>query len=483
VFPELSPSLQAFIRAGYGLLMLLTLVWAWPHRHRFFLSERWGGYAESRREVDWLHHPVACHVLLTAWVAAAVALVVGRFVIAAALINFALCRYFFVHMRWKGLLRGMGAPGFMAYWLAGVVLVLEYTARHAPAIHSLALLVAQVDFAFIMLSAGIYKWTAGYARGDGMDFGMVNPEWGYWWRIFLRLRPGHALYRFLNQMAWSTEVVAAVLMMLPFAATRLMGGLLIVLSFLLIATQIRLGWLSEMMMLCALLFVPPSSVLDRAVAVVWPATLPALVEGPHVVTAFLTVFLWTYMTLLPMAHAGLFYNLFARRRLHGPWQTLLERYTNLFGLVIWRVFSVDHLNFFVRIYRERPDGGDRELLSHYGSPRSIRFCSVAECIVVTTLFTTLKYFASNRQLFDARLLRYARTLPCSPDQVLVFEYVSVRKSADRFLHVPVVEYIVDPVAETIREVVREAGFDVHAPAATSPVHEGAAPGSYAPAIR
>ena len=51
--------------------------------------------------------------------------------------------------------------------------------------------------------------------------------------------------------------------------------------------------------------------------------------------------LWTYLALLPFAHAGLYYNFYARRRLAAPLQWILDRYTNLFGLIIWRVFSVD----------------------------------------------------------------------------------------------------------------------------------------------
>ena len=37
-------------------------------------------------------------------------------------------------------------------------------------------------------------------------------------------------------------------------------------------------------------------------------------------------------------------------------QRLLERYTNAFGMILWRVFSVDLVNFFIRVYRESRDG-------------------------------------------------------------------------------------------------------------------------------
>ncbi len=75
--PELSASMQAFIRAGYGLLMLATLVQALPEARRFFMSERWGGYARSSRDVDALQNPVLMPVLVAVWIASAVAVTTG----------------------------------------------------------------------------------------------------------------------------------------------------------------------------------------------------------------------------------------------------------------------------------------------------------------------------------------------------------------------------------------------------------------------
>ena len=54
------------------------------------------------------------------------------------------------------------------------------------------------------------------------------------------------LFFFLNQNAWSVQMVAAVLMLWP--STRFLGAMMIVLSFVFIATQIRLGLLCHMVM-------------------------------------------------------------------------------------------------------------------------------------------------------------------------------------------------------------------------------------------
>jgi hypothetical protein len=482
VFPEVSDSTLAFVRAGYGVLMLLTLLQALPEARRFFVSERWGGYARSGTAIDAIQNPWVMPLVVGVWIAAAAALVMGWAMPWPALVNLAICRYFFIHMRWHGVLRGMGAPGFIAYWLGLAVFLLEYTARWAPALRPLALLVVQVDLACIMLSAGIYKATAGYPRNHGMELGLANPMWGYWWRRYIRLRPGHPLIWTLNQLAWGTEVAGGLLMLLPW--TRELGGLVISLSFIFILTQIRLGFLCEMVVVAGLLFVVPGGLVDSWIAAVTgPAAIVAGAPGAAatVVNTLLAAALWGYLLLLPLAHGGLFYNFYARRTLPGPLQPLLERYTNLFGIIIWRVFSVDLVNFFIQVHLEPRGGGARTAVARLGSwPR---FNHVGEMICLTSLFTTLKYYPGNDALFRERLLRYARTIPHPPDAVLIFEYCRVLKRPDRFEWAAAAEYRVDVEAATIAEHLHDREFSVRAAHAVSPVHEGGAPGSYAPVRR
>lgn len=485
--PQISVHTQALFRMAYGVLLLGTLVWTLPQWRRFFISERWGGYARSSRDVDFIQNPYVSPLVCAVWFACAVLITLGWWTIWAALLNLLLCRYFFVRMRWRGVLRGMGAPGFMSYWMAAAVFLLELTRAFVPAHHSLALLVLQVDFSFIMLSAGIYKLTAGYARNHGMEGGMVNPEWGYWWRFFARRSPHHWVFKILNQLAWSTEVVAGILMLIP--PTRFIGALLILFSFIFIATQIRLGLLCEMVIVCCVLFFHPGSLGDQLANMIVPAgsallNAPAAsVSAPVFINVLLGLFLWAYLVLLPVAHAGLFYNFYGRRRLPALLQRALEFYTNFFGIIIWRVFSVDVVNFFIRIYR-RPRAGQggepRTLLTRYGVTNGLRYAHVGESITVTSLFTTLKYYPSDNALFRERLLRYARTVPCPRDCVLDFEYVSVCKTEDRFEYLTVAEYEVDPVAGSISERIINESVSVHAAHAASPVFAGARPGSYAP---
>jgi hypothetical protein len=476
--------MQMFIRMAYGVLLLGMLLMTLPHGRRFFISERWGGYAQSSPDVDAIQNPTVYPFVMAGWSLCAVLIALGLWSVLAALVNLLLCRYFFVYMRWKGVLRGMGAPGFMTYWLAVGVFLLEYTLHYAPHLQSLALLVLQVDFAFIMLSAGIYKFTAGYPKNYGMELGLVNPAWGYWWKFYARLSPDHWLIKTLNQLAWSTEVVAAMLMLFP--PTRFLGGLLIIISFMFIATQIRLGFLTQMVMVGGLLFAQPGSLGDRLISGFVPVEVASIVPAmaaPSVINTGLAVALWSYLLLLPLVHGSLFYNFYGRKSLPTPLQRALEQYTNFFGIIIWRVFSVDIVNFFIMIHHQPRASGERELISRYGWQGgwfNNRYSHVAESIAITSVFTTLKYYPSNSERFIERLLRYARTVPCPTDSVLVFEYVSVSRVDGYFIYDPVAEYIVDLEAATVKEETLSDVVSVRSGHAVSPIHEGIRPGSYVP---
>ena len=95
----------------------------------------------------------------------------------------------------------------------------------------------------------------------------------------------------------------------------------------------------------------------------------------------LAVGLWAYIALLPFAHLGLAANLYLRQSLSPKLQRLLETYTNTFGIIVWRVFSVDVVGFFIKIHRaQRHDTSSRELVGKWGWRHGLRYSSVAEAI-------------------------------------------------------------------------------------------------------
>jgi hypothetical protein len=482
-YPVLSDSTQALIRASYGALMALTLIAALPHARRYFMSEQWGGYAQSGTLSNALQNPVVLPLIVASWLAAAAGLVWNAAVVPAAFTNLLWCYYFFNRLRWTSVSRGMGAPGFMALWLAAVVFLLEVTARHAPDLQPLVALTAQIDFAAIMLSAGIYKAAAGYRHRQGMELGMVNPEWGYWPSFWKRWPPSHPIFRFFNESAWLTEMGCGVLMLIP--ATRVFGAAGIFASFVFIATQIRLGWLCEMVMVCCLLFIDGGSMAGAWIA----SAVNAIGVTPAVAGAPLQEWMrtaiwagcWTYLALLPLVRIALFYNQLKHRAWPAPVQRMLDAYANTFGIILWRVFTADVVNFFVRVWEE-PASGARQLRSDFRRSGWSRFAQVAESIALTSVFTTLRYYPSDRGIFNERLLRYARTIPHASSSRLVFEWNDIVDRGDRFEYEPAMEFAVSLPDGNITEKALRDGAAPWRPATVSPIHEGARPGSYAPKV-
>lgn len=480
--PELNYHVQIFIRTAYGILLILTLLWALPQWRRFFQSERWGGYGQSTRSVELVQNPVVMPAILTLWFVCGVLITTGIWSPWPVAINYLLCRYFFISMRWNGLLRGMGAPGFVCYWAGMALFFLEYTAAFAPELRSLVLQVLQADFAFIYLSSGYYKYSAGYPQNHGMELGMVNPAWGYWWNLYKEMPPSHVLFKTLNHLAWSSQILAGILMLFP--ATRFIGGSIIILMFLFIATQIRLAWLCETVMLCSgVLFFHPGSLGDQWVeALVRARPLPesGTYAGAFFVNGLLEAALYGYLICIPLAHAGLSYNFYLKKTFPAFVQRTLEKFTNFFGLIVWRVFSVDIVNFFARIsIQSKSDAGSAVLVSRYEIGQT-RYSHVAESIVLACIFTTRKYYPSNWALFSERLLRYARTVSTASDDQIIFEYISIEKINDRFEFVPVAKYVADVATGVVTESVLDASISVSVAPAVSPIHEGVRPGTYVP---
>ncbi len=474
-----SPEMQWVLRTSYSVILLLTLTLTLPNAHRFFATEKENGYADSTPWLDFLLSRPGRGLILAVWYSSAFWLLVGRHTVVSSLVALFLARFFFVNLRWKSIARGMGAPGFMLYWLGGLVALLEYTAHYDPDgwLRALVILVFKVDFAVIFLCAGQYKLFSGYPQNNGMERGMVNPWWGYWWRFYRRFPPHHWVFRSLNHLGYLTELATGVMMLV--VATSEMGGLMLAASFIFIGLNIRLGFLCETVICCCLLFCAPGSWVDSLVGQ-WLVVEPVVPQtGLGTLNLILGGILAFYLVMLPVTKAGLYWNFYARKRLPEKWQKWQDWWANLTGIIIWRVFTIDNTNFYVKAWFE-DEQGRRTLYSRFGSfdaKADFRYIHVCEFVCFVSVFTTLKYFPSNSELFQKKLRRYARSIPVPPGQQLVFEYVDIQKT-EQFQDVSSREFRVGP--ETIEEVVLADGRSLTDGQRFSDLHEGHAVGSYAP---
>lgn len=478
---ELSESVQTMIRAAYGTLMCLWMIAFWRNRAQLLVSETWGGYVQALPSRDCFHSPLGSAVILSAWSLSTVCIATGIWPLFAAAINWMFCWYFFIGLRWQSLARGCGAPGFIANWMAVAVFLLEFTSLPGTLteLRHTTIRMLRVDFAFIFLSAGIYKFFSGYRSGAGMEYGMANPMWGYWHRQVSGVPPSHPLFKVLNFFAWSSEIVAATLMLIP--AFMGWGGLLFTLIFIFIATQIRLGWLCHMAVLIGCLYANPGDFFSDWVFSFGSAELVSdpLWVVPHQAQNMIVWAMTIHTVLIPVCFMGIWYNQLAGRRLPVGLQKALDLYANTFGIIIWRVFSSDLTRFVVTV-RAASAGGPFYKVSEFGEKiecNGSRFGQVFEAITVVCLFTTLNYFPHDRQLFWSKLVRYARSLGKEADRVS-FEINVIEKSSGCFERRPSAVYTVDTRSGKVTE--SEDDPDWFKPVGPTLVFAGTRPGSYAP---
>ena len=474
--PELSPYVQDWIRLVYGGLLLAQQICLAPLIRRYFTSEDCGGYMDRDKKWHGAQKPMAAVFVFSLWVLSALGLVTGRHVPLAAAFNLLFSYLYFIRTRWTSILRGMGAPGYMTFWLASLIFFLELARYAGPlerSFHHAVLFCFQFDFAVMILDSGLIKILFGYARSEGMDYGLVNPYWSYGWRWYKEIKPSSAIFRILNHLAYLSEIIGALALLYP--PTRFLGIFLIAGGFLIVAAQIRLGMLAEMVMLSTLIYWSSAGPFSGG------TTLRIL---PVWLSHLFIAFFWTYAVLLPVAKIGLYYNYFAKKKLYAPLQRLLETYANTFGIILWRVFTSDLTDFYVRVYTVDRLSGEKTEYARLGqwSRKTLnRYQWVGEFICLTSIFTTLKYFPRSPERFEKKLLRYAKTLGTSARDLLLFEYISIQKTERNFSHVLVRHFLVDLGDLTVREETLASGFSVQTAHPGSKLHPSLNPGTYVPA--
>lgn len=481
----LSWSVQALIRGGFALCMLGMLFLSLPSAGRFFGSEKYKGYADDEALLNIVFSPLGRVLFLGAWIASACWLLVDRHTVWASLLCLLCCRFCFLSLRWRSISRGMGAPGFMLYWLAALVFFLEYTRFYDSSgyLRALAILTFKVDFAVIMLCAGQYKLFSGYPQNNGMERGMVNPWWGRLRALYRNFPPNSIVFRSLNHCAYLGELIFGAMML--YAPWSEAGGLLMASSFVFIFCHIKLGFLCPTVMVCCFLYSHPGGWVDSLLPEVHAASAAAGTWPHTALNLVLAAFLVSYLLLLPFMKLGTYYNFYGKKRLPKAWQSFQDKWTNLWGIIIWRVFTIDNTNFYVHAFLEDRQSKERELYSipeEYSLSKGIRYVHVCEFVCYVSIFTTLKYFPSNSPLFTKKLLRYARTIPCPDHKVVVFQWVDVKKEKHAFADVPSKEFRVDLLSEELTITDLADGSSETDSLRFSELVEGATVGSYAPKV-
>lgn len=454
LFPAFSPSAQAALRIGYGLLLVAQLLIVAPHFRRLYGSERYGGFVESSRFADRFLAPGPLAAVWGGWLLCALLLAAGTATLTVALANALLARYFFVVSR-RNNLNGQGAIGRFNHWMAVCIALIELASwiDGSGRVRALVAGTFRIDLGFIMISAGLYKWLNGYAGNDGLQFALANPWLGNWSTWLRRLNPRSRGFAILNHAAYLGETAIGIGMLIPpiapFAALALAAG------FAGLGVVMRLSFLAELVVVATLLFVPAGSWFDRELARILPSALAPLSASTFTTTgaALLEAGLLVYVVALPVAHLGLFSTFYRGRTLPEPFQLLLHRWTRFFHLTIWRVVTADYITFFVRFWIVGSDGSRRPLWRSIWSDttEALRFKHALEFVTLQGLFNGLRQAPQDQARFEQRLLRYVRSLRVQSGERVVAEYVTIRAECGSFAYRSLNEFEVDPVTGTVVE--------------------------------
>jgi hypothetical protein len=477
----MEPANYVLARQLAGVLFLVDLLCFLPYANVCLGAGYWGA-----------RHTAVVRFVVPIWAAASIALILGVYPLIAAFALWLVFRHYYIAHRWKNPFRGGGAPGFMSHWVVMYLVCFEL-ARLLDAsgrLTSAVRLMSNVDLSVILLCSGTYKALSGYLRGEGMEYGLANPFWGYWFGWFRKRRPSHLAFRLQDIWAPVAQVITGVCLLLGASTTflpqlRPLGAAFCILSFAYLLPTVRLGRLAVLMMIPPLWFLPELGVaLPEPLARALPG-----VAAPEAVRWALEAATIAYLVILPFVKVMQYLNLFAKIELPWPLQPALTWFANRVPIIMWRVFTPDVTNFFIRIYRIDRGTGEATPLVHEATTyayrdlgrwrRSMRFLHVTESIALTTVFTMLKYFRSQRALFEDRLRAYAATLG-EPGAVLAFEYVAILKGERAFEYLPVTRFTVDLVSGEIVETRLVPDFAYEAPAKYSHIKETAGFGTYAP---
>lgn len=427
--------------------------------------------------------PVAM-ALLALWFAACAGLMLGMFPLVAAAVMTLIFRYFHVEVRYRSLARGAGAVGFMPYLIAAYLMLFELAreSEGGAVLAETVFWVLRIDMALILFDAGLTKLLSGYRRNEGFEYALANPFWGRFFASVRKMRPTATLFRLQNVAACGTELLVAALLLVP--QTLWLAGAIMMAMFAYLAIVLRLLTLCPLMVALGLLFLP-----ELGWQLLPTDESAARWQVPALLLTAVQAALWAYVGVTIVIKLVQYANYFADRRLPAVLQRVIDVLGRLIPVFIWRVFTPDVINFFVRITRIGADGTPTTVLDEdtvrlfSGAalrPR-LRFLSAAESVTIVSMFMKLKYQQGDRADFHERLLRYAKTLwPrwCDADSRLRFEYVAVRKGETTFDYLPALRLDVDLQTQTVTETSLVDDFYAVALIPDSPIRPGLQTGTY-----
>ena len=458
-----------------GFALLIDLI-----NYTLFFNIYFGRGFENK---TWWNNKKILTIIYGIWLSSSLLIIFNVGGVIPIFLLYLICRHYFVNGRWRSLFRGGGAPGLMSHFILFYLFLYElsFIIDKTFYLSSYVTMIIRVDFALIMLCAGIYKALSGYFNNNGMEYGMVNPAWSYHYNYFKRISVNNKFWHLQNLTGSIGEIFIGITLLIP--SLNWLGALTCILSFLYLMPLLRLGRLAFIMTIIPFLFLNDLGLNEL------PEYNYVLNDNLNtIIIKFFPIFAYSFCSLLPIIKIMQYYNLFLNQRFPKYLQLILDKIAKWYPIIIWRVFTLDVINFFIRISQVDKTTNkeysiiDESNIYNYGNWDNIklklRFLQVTESIAIVTIFNFLKYFPLKKDIFNERLLKYTSTLPMNFERNYRFTYVSINKVNGVFIFSPTGCFDVDMIKGEIAVKTFNSNNEVINKSTNSPLRESIGFGSY-----
>ncbi len=445
-----------------GALNLWFLVLFLPNSNPYFSSITKGGYLHLGQVRGGSFFSFFAQnsgkISLLLWLASSVLTFSQTFTLASSLLSFFICHYYFIFHRYSGVGRGIGAPGYFITWANFTNSAYLLMDKLSPSDLNLLSTLMLIELGVIFLVSGIYKISAGYTSGRGINIGLNNPQWAYFPNLFNRLTSQNFMTKILNYISVYGEIVGGILLIS--VKFQIAGSIIIAIMFLGVALMVRLG------NLCAIIVVTvlsPNFVVSSGVA-------SSNLDGQQFVRIFIV-----FCSILSLAnYIAININFYFRLRLPRYYQNFTNFFVRVCGTSMWRVFTADITSIYIEIYMI--SNNVKTNISSWSSWKPSRFRFVGEAIAVTSIFTLQKY-TQDKSLFESRILNYVRTLKV-PSNEIYFDYFFIEESGTQMTRRLISTYKVDRDLGLISEIRNDLLFDLSAGDIKSKLYKTDSYGNY-----
>ena len=425
-----------------------------PNFKRIFSEKKFGGYLDRKK----VSFKFESELLTVVWflMNSLMLLEIKRIYASFALLL--ICYYYFIFHRFTSISRGMGAPGYFTFFINKISFLIIIVSDYFPSFLNNLINFISMEIGLIFIVSAIYKIKSGYRTDRGINIGLVNPQWSYFPNFWQKINLFSIKYRILNFMSIYMELLGGIFLCIP--KTQIAGFTLITLTFLAVATTVRLG------VLCIQIILSVSTVFINT-------SETKNITNHHDILSI--IFLIIIMAQI-ISYLVNFLILFKEYNFKYMIKKFVHFMNKYYGISLWRVFTSDLTSIYVEVYAKN-QLGEYRLLSEWGKWNCFRYRNVGESITITSIFTTLKYFPANSDLFESKLLTHS--LSIKDYNFIKYKVYYIATNIDYASHefVLVSDFNVDKLNKVISVEVKNNTIDLRNPDNFSAVRKNSGTGN------